>query len=84
MTTPNPKNTTGSKLASSVRRAKTSPADEKASEALSETAESNAPKPAATRKTTTVRKTPVKKATAKSEPQKEAITPMPSSRVWPD
>ncbi|MDG4812483.1 hypothetical protein P8629_05635 [Hydrogenovibrio sp. 3SP14C1] len=69
MTTTKNSATTASKLASSVRRAKTTQTDEEVSE---------------TKATSAAKKTPAKKPAAKPSEKTESIQPMRSNRVWPD
>ncbi|WP_319379804.1 hypothetical protein [Thiomicrorhabdus sp.] len=90
--------TTGSKLAASVRRAKTNPSEENAAGEPSETTVTAKTPPTTRRRTTrkaptkipgktpgkTPAKPPVEKTLSAVEEGVETITPMRSSRVWPD
>lgn len=71
---------TGSKLTASVRRAKTTQVKAEQAETTNENAEATESKPAA--KTTRTTKAPVRKKPLATTD--EAVSPMPSNRVWPD
>ncbi|WP_319557643.1 hypothetical protein [Thiomicrorhabdus sp.] len=82
--------TTGSKLADSVRRAKTNPSEENADGEATETTVTAKMLPTTRRRTTrkapakAPTKPPVEKTSPAVEEVAETITPMRSNRVWPD
>lgn len=84
MTTTKNNATTASKLANSVRRAKTTQPEEEKTDVKANTTAQNAPakKPAARKPA--AKKPAVKKPAAKKPEQEETVQPMGSNRVWPD